>query len=132
MSPLRCEREANQNSRLGMIHRMQFTFSVDQPAPPTVSSIDVKKPDLKPSAKFKDNALKRGRPATHSTANHDDTPTNISDKDRPLTQRGSARRPTQGQDATLVGDDAASVPPRTSSVTGTWRTLGDGNTRGWR
>ncbi|KAH9929417.1 uncharacterized protein B0H18DRAFT_1084190 [Fomitopsis serialis] len=82
------EREANQNGRPGTIHRMQFTFSVDQPSPPTASTIDVKKPDLKPSAEFKDNALKRGRPATRSTTTHEDTSMDTADRDQPLTQRG--------------------------------------------
>ncbi|KAI0369497.1 hypothetical protein BV20DRAFT_946080 [Pilatotrama ljubarskyi] len=68
------EREASQNSRT--IHRMQFTFSIDQPSTISVSSVPAKKPDTKPSAEFKDN--KRGRPATRSTAS-DETP---------LTQRG--------------------------------------------
>ncbi|KAI0920736.1 hypothetical protein AcV5_010406 [Taiwanofungus camphoratus] len=81
------ERQANQNGRPGTIHRMQFTFSVDQPALSAASSAPVKKPDLKPSAEFRDNALKRGRPATRAAAT-DDGPGDVNDKDPPLTQRG--------------------------------------------
>ncbi|KAF9812779.1 hypothetical protein IEO21_05982 [Rhodonia placenta] len=100
------ERLANQNGRPGTIHRMQFTFSVDQPAPPTASAAPVKKPDLKPSAEFKDNALKRGRPAARAAA-HDDTRTttttsnststsNDNTTEPPLTQRG--RKPAPSND----------------------------------
>ncbi|THH33382.1 hypothetical protein EUX98_g810 [Antrodiella citrinella] len=78
------ERQAQHNGRPG-IHRMQFTFSVDQPATPTASAAPAKKPDMKPSAEFRDNALKRGRPNTRSNAvdvsSHEGT-------DPPLTQRG--------------------------------------------
>ncbi|KZT00625.1 uncharacterized protein LAESUDRAFT_745783 [Laetiporus sulphureus 93-53] len=101
------EREANQNGRPGTIHRMQFTFSVDQPAPPTAATVSVKKPDLKPSPEFRDNALKRGRPSTRSTAAKvDDTNGDHNDKDQPLTQRG--RRPavaTNNSRATATSDD---------------------------
>ncbi|TFY52357.1 hypothetical protein EVJ58_g10062 [Rhodofomes roseus] len=83
-----------QSSFNSALPRGSITFSVDQPAPPTASSIGMKKPDLKPSAEFKDNALKRGHPATRSTGNHDDTPANIGDKDRPLTQRSRKPDPT--------------------------------------
>ncbi|KAI0042753.1 hypothetical protein FA95DRAFT_1584339 [Auriscalpium vulgare] len=84
-------REANQ-SRPGTIGRMQFTFSVDQPAP-AASAAPVQKPDLKPSAEFKDNAARRGRPSTRSMATEnagDPAPTlpDATDKDPPLTQRG--------------------------------------------
>ena len=51
---------------------MQFTFSVDQPTP-TASATPVQKPDLKPSAEFKDNVARRSRPVTRSTATQDDT-----------------------------------------------------------
>ncbi|KAF8961654.1 hypothetical protein BDZ97DRAFT_1905490 [Flammula alnicola] len=44
-------REASQNAQPGTIKRMQFTFSVDQPAQ-TTPSAPVKKPDTKPSAEF--------------------------------------------------------------------------------
>ncbi|KAI0830337.1 hypothetical protein BC628DRAFT_1416622 [Trametes gibbosa] len=78
------EREANQNSRT--IHRMQFTFSVDQPAM-SMPSIPAKKPDTKPSPEFKDH--KRGRPATRSTATDDHTMRDDNvEKDKPLTHRG--------------------------------------------
>ncbi|GJE89056.1 GATA Zn-finger domain-containing protein [Phanerochaete sordida] len=77
------EREANQN-RNGTLHRMQFTFSVDQPAAPATST-PCQKPDLKPSAEFKDN--KRGRPATRASNSSDS-------KDQPLTQRGRKQSTT--------------------------------------
>ena len=44
-------REASQNAQPGTIKRMQFTFSVDQPAQ-TAPSAPVKKPDTKPSTEF--------------------------------------------------------------------------------
>ncbi|KAH7906241.1 hypothetical protein BJ138DRAFT_990200, partial [Hygrophoropsis aurantiaca] len=53
-------REASQNAKPGTIKRMQFTFSIDQPAP-AGPNINVHKPDLKPSAEFKENVVKRGR-----------------------------------------------------------------------
>lgn len=76
------EREANQN-RNGTLHRMQFTFSVDQPTAPATST-PCQKPDLKPSAEFKDN--KRGRPTTRAS--------NPDNKDQPLTQRGRKQSTT--------------------------------------
>ncbi|OSD00693.1 hypothetical protein PYCCODRAFT_1370741 [Trametes coccinea BRFM310] len=82
------EREASQNGRT--IHRMQFTFSIDQPLTVSASTIPAKKPDMKPSPEFKDN--KRGRPATRSTATSNTEDANNKDdkgeKDEPLTQRG--------------------------------------------
>jgi GATA-binding protein, other eukaryote len=51
---------------------MQFTFSVDQPTP-AASAAPVQKPDLKPSAEFKDNVTRRCRPVTRSTTTHEDT-----------------------------------------------------------
>ncbi|KAI0772361.1 hypothetical protein BD413DRAFT_612527 [Trametes elegans] len=79
------EREANQNGRT--IHRMQFTFSIDQPSTISVSSIPAKKPDLKPSPEFRDN--KRGRPTTRSTTTEDNgNKDDNTEKDQPLTQRG--------------------------------------------
>ena len=42
---------------------MQFTFSVDQPAP-LATPTPVKKPDLKPSQEFKDNQFRRTRSTT--------------------------------------------------------------------
>lgn len=68
---------------------MQFTFSVDQPTP-AASAGPVKKPDLKPSAEFKDNVSRRGRPSTRHTIPEDPPPAlpDANDKDPPLTQRG--------------------------------------------
>jgi GATA-binding protein len=51
---------------------MQFTFSVDQPTSPASATL-VQKPDLKPSAEFKDNVTRRCRPVTRSTATQEDT-----------------------------------------------------------
>lgn len=65
-------REANLNGRPGTIKRMQFTFSVDQPTP-AASAGPVQKPDLKPSAEFKDNITRRSRPVTRSTVTQEDT-----------------------------------------------------------
>ncbi|KAI0297069.1 hypothetical protein B0F90DRAFT_1669623 [Multifurca ochricompacta] len=65
-------REANIGGRPGTIKRMQFTFSVDQPTP-AASAAPVQKPDLKPSAEFKDNITRRSRPVTRSTATQEDT-----------------------------------------------------------
>jgi GATA-binding protein len=74
-------REANLNGRPGTIKRMQFTFSVDQPTS-TASAVLVQKPDLKPSAEFKDNVTRRTRPITRSTATQEDTqPDSSNDKD---------------------------------------------------
>jgi GATA-binding protein len=42
---------------------MQFTFSVDQPTPATPNTT-VPKPDLRPSAEFKETSTRRGRQAT--------------------------------------------------------------------
>lgn len=85
---------------------MQFTFSVDQPSSTTVSSVPVKKPDLKPSPEFRDNALKRGRPATRSNTG-DETSNDVSDKDAPLTQRG--RKPSVSvSESPSTGDSSKS------------------------
>ncbi|KAH9034243.1 hypothetical protein EDB85DRAFT_1948456 [Lactarius pseudohatsudake] len=65
-------REANISGRPGTIKRMQFTFSVDQPTPAACAG-PVQKPDLKPSAEFKDNVTRRSRPVTRSTATQEDT-----------------------------------------------------------
>lgn len=83
------EREASQNVRPGTIHRMQFTFSVDQPCSITASAVMPKKPDLKPSLEFKDT-VRRGRPSTRSTVHNDEPMKDADDKDmdQPLTQRG--------------------------------------------
>ncbi|KAH9476806.1 GATA-binding factor 1-A [Psilocybe cubensis] len=48
-------REASQNAQPGTIKRMQFTFSVDQPAQ-SLSTAPVKKPDTKPSSEFSKRA----------------------------------------------------------------------------
>jgi hypothetical protein len=65
-------REANLHGRPGTIKRMQFTFSVDQPTP-AASAGPVQKPDLKPSAEFKDNVTRRARPLTRSINTQEDT-----------------------------------------------------------
>ncbi|PIL25749.1 transcription factor [Ganoderma sinense ZZ0214-1] len=86
------EREASQNGRPGTIHRMQFTFSVDQPASVVATAVSTKKPDMRPSSEFKDIA-KRGRPATRSTTAAEESAaardcSTLDDKDQPLTHRG--------------------------------------------
>ena len=56
-------REASQNATPGMIKRMLFTFTVDQPQPSTTApatQINVKKPNMKPSPKFRENVNKHG------------------------------------------------------------------------
>ncbi|KAF9480649.1 hypothetical protein BDN70DRAFT_601391 [Pholiota conissans] len=60
-------REASQNAIPGTIKRMQFTFSVDQPAQSTPGA-PVKKPDTKPSAEF----AKRTKTAPAARAQHDE------------------------------------------------------------
>jgi GATA-binding protein, other eukaryote len=88
-------REASQNAKPGTIKRMQFTFSVDQPA--STSNAPVKKPDLRPSPEFKESN-KRGRPGTRSMSGYvgDTDEMAVADdeaeNDRPLTQRG--RKPS--------------------------------------
>ncbi|KAL4077368.1 hypothetical protein J3A83DRAFT_4388805 [Scleroderma citrinum] len=64
-------REASQNAKPGTIKRMQFTFSIDQPTPagPNV----VSKPDLKPSAEFKETASRRGRQVTRALVAGDES-----------------------------------------------------------
>lgn len=109
------EREAHQN---GTIHRMQFTFSVDQPAPPTASTVQARKPDLKPSSEFKDNVAKRGRPTTRSTAAESSTTQNA-DKDAPLTQRGRKQTSTSNpasNTATTSDDQQSSASLRFPSI----------------
>ncbi|KAG9308246.1 hypothetical protein JVU11DRAFT_12133 [Chiua virens] len=65
-------REASQNAKPGTIKRMQFTFSVDQPTPPTPNTA-VPKPDLRPSAEFKETSIRRGRQATRTYVASDDS-----------------------------------------------------------
>ncbi|EGN92304.1 hypothetical protein SERLA73DRAFT_65990, partial [Serpula lacrymans var. lacrymans S7.3] len=93
-------REASQNAKPGTIKRMQFTFSVDQP-PPATPNVALKKPDLKPSADFKEATGKRGRPTTRSSANYDDpndcsADSNFNDRDVPRRRRvpSNAETPT--------------------------------------
>ncbi|EIN05132.1 hypothetical protein PUNSTDRAFT_122479 [Punctularia strigosozonata HHB-11173 SS5] len=91
-------REASQNAQPGTIKRMQFTFSVDQPNNTSGTPIPVAKPDLKPSAEFKDNNAKRNRAAMRappvpesaiqSEAAQDAAQSSAMDLDQPLTQRG--------------------------------------------
>ncbi|KAF7974624.1 hypothetical protein HWV62_11604 [Athelia sp. TMB] len=55
-------REASHNAQPGTIKRMQFTFSVDAPAPsPWNANTNVTKPDTKPSSEFKGHSNKRSR-----------------------------------------------------------------------
>ncbi|KAL0065597.1 hypothetical protein AAF712_007375 [Marasmius tenuissimus] len=74
-------REANLYTKPGIIKRMQFTFSVDQPTP--ASNAPVQKPDLKPSPEFN----KRPR-AGARLDKADDMVVEDNDSDQPLTHRG--------------------------------------------
>ncbi|KAH8102781.1 hypothetical protein DFH11DRAFT_1494588, partial [Phellopilus nigrolimitatus] len=71
------------------LKRMQFTFSVDQPANQlsSVGPVSTKKPDLKSSSQFRDTILRRTRPATRASAHTqgaDDAPPEGNDKVPPL------------------------------------------------
>lgn len=94
------EREAHRD---GLLNRMQFTFSVDQPLTPFTST-PCQKPDLKPSAEFKDNG-KRGRPVTRSSTTADE---------QPLTARGRKQQPSNSDahSTTSADDPYASVALR--------------------
>ena len=102
-------REANLNGRPGTIKRMQFTFSVDQPTP-AASAGPVQKPDLKPSAEFKDNITRRSRPITRSTTTQEDTlpesasapPDSHNDKDTHLTNRARKATDATSLSSTIV------------------------------
>ena len=112
--------------RPGVINRMQFTFSVDQPAQSTPASAQhVKKPDLKPSSQFRDSVGRRARPTTRASINgHGHGANNVEgskdrsdkagDKDPPsLTQMGCRRSPSNSanntsDDATLHDSDSES------------------------
>ncbi|PSR93882.1 hypothetical protein PHLCEN_2v4600, partial [Hermanssonia centrifuga] len=59
------EREHEAQSGRPGIHRMQFTFSVDQPLAPTGHSPPAQKPDLKLSPEFKDNCAQQGIDSLH-------------------------------------------------------------------
>ncbi len=63
--------EATQNGRPINLKRMQFTFSVDQPAN-LMSDLPVKKPDLKPSQQFKDTVIRRTRTSTRAATHGDE------------------------------------------------------------
>ncbi|KIK66450.1 hypothetical protein GYMLUDRAFT_239399 [Collybiopsis luxurians FD-317 M1] len=82
-------REASQNAKPGTIKRMQFTFSVDQPAAPATAQ-PVKKPDLKPSPEF--NKRPTVRPLPKSAADPDEHMLSVDAErdadDQPLTHRG--------------------------------------------
>jgi GATA-binding protein len=79
-------REANRDTKPGMLKRMQFTFNVETPTP--ASNTPVNKPDLKPSAEFKDNSLKRSRRDANVSATRGSAADVDGDVDEPLTQRG--------------------------------------------
>ncbi|KAF8637749.1 hypothetical protein AX17_002607 [Amanita inopinata Kibby_2008] len=87
-------REASQNAKPGTIKRMQFTFSVDQPSPPT--NQPVKKPDLKPSAEFTKRTRAAVAAAARNTTSTDDSMAcdgEANDKDPPewrVTTRSAA------------------------------------------
>ncbi|KAF9235317.1 hypothetical protein BU15DRAFT_78149 [Melanogaster broomeanus] len=64
-------REASQHAKPGTIKRMQFTFSLDHLSPVAVN-VAVSKPDLKPSAAFKETITRRGRPTTRANVAGDE------------------------------------------------------------
>ncbi|KAF7789435.1 hypothetical protein EIP86_000379 [Pleurotus ostreatoroseus] len=102
------ECEANNSGRPGT-HSMQFTISIKAPTEltgPTAHPIPAQKPEFKPSAEFKDNAGRRGRPsarahaasAVASTSSNDTSSSTASasttaplevEQDKPLIQHGS-------------------------------------------
>ena len=63
--------EASQNAKPGTTKRMQFTFSVDQPTTSTPNTT-VPKPDLRPSAEFKETSTRCGRQTTRTYAAGDE------------------------------------------------------------
>src|SRR5262245_56153637 len=88
-------REASQNTKPGMIKRMQFTFSVDQPAR-VPNSATLKKLDSKPTHEIKDcnKHSGSGTYSSISTASDSDDMAVADDEaedDPPLTQRGRKR-----------------------------------------
>ena len=87
---------------------MQFTFSVDQPAAPATST-PCQKPDLKPSAEFKDN--RRGRPATRSAHLESVSVDDKNTHDQPLTQRGRKQATT----TSMASDNVASTSDHDSA-----------------
>ncbi|EPQ55988.1 hypothetical protein GLOTRDRAFT_18412, partial [Gloeophyllum trabeum ATCC 11539] len=84
------QREATQNAKPGVIKRMQFTFSVDQPSG-GASSAPVKKPDFKPSAEFKDTTGRRGRRAAAQI--HDSNDSTVSESRKDDTQEQDTSSP---------------------------------------
>ena len=131
--------EANQGGEGRPLKRMQFTFSVDQPASQLgeIGPVSVKKPDLKPSSQFRDAMQRRTRIGTRananangvvasvatvasnvpaSTNNANPTETNETDKDPPsLTHIGRKATPPPAvingntSDATIFDDGASST-----------------------
>ena len=82
-------REASQNAKPGTIKRMQFTFSVDHPSPPT--GLPVKKPDLRPSAEFakrtRSTASARHNNSIATVLSDDMVTSEANDKDTPPSLR---------------------------------------------
>ncbi|KAF9232341.1 hypothetical protein BU15DRAFT_81344 [Melanogaster broomeanus] len=64
-------REASQHTKPGTIKHMQFTFSLDHLSP-IAANVAVSKPDLKPSAAFKETITRRGRPTTRANVAGDE------------------------------------------------------------
>lgn len=99
--------------RPGVINRMQFTFSVDQPAHSAQANAQsVKKPDLKPSSQFRDSVGRRARPSTRASqggqgAHHNGgakagADGGVGEKEPPsLTQMGRKRSPSASGNSTL-------------------------------
>lgn len=81
-------REASQNAEPGVIKRMQFTFSIDQPTPATNSPVT--KPDLRPAPQFNRQARMAQRYATTTNDNDEDNMVIVDETQGqvPLTERG--------------------------------------------
>ena len=81
---------------------MQFTFSVDQPLMPATST-PCQKPDLKPSAEFKDN--KRARPSTRASQPDTAATNDKTHDDQPFTQRGRKHAHHGMETITITNDN---------------------------
>ncbi|KAF9235283.1 hypothetical protein BU15DRAFT_78114 [Melanogaster broomeanus] len=64
-------REASQHAKPRTIKHMQFTFSLDHLSP-IAANVAVSKPDLKPSAAFKETITRRRRPTTRANVAGDE------------------------------------------------------------
>ncbi|THU78016.1 hypothetical protein K435DRAFT_973704 [Dendrothele bispora CBS 962.96] len=112
-------REASQNAKPGTIKRMQFTFSIDQPAP--VSAQLVKKPDLKPSPEFNKRPRVGARVNTGESKMDEESASAIiedgNDKDPPLTQRGRKPQPSTSSSDSMSSPSSSSVTSSNNTST---------------